>query len=237
MRLTRFTNCLQLSLCGLCRQPLTHNRAICHSCLARLPAPSRPVCRCSLPCGEADAGQLCGRCLEQPPLFSRSHCTWLYRFPLNRLINHYKHHGQLALEPLLTDIWLPYLPLHDITDNSLLVPIPIHWRRHGLRGFNQAERFAAQLAKHTGVPLYKALNQPRVAPMLQGLSGRQRRSGIRGQFRVCKTVTDRHIILIDDVMTTGSTANEATRVLLNAGAIQVDLWTLCRVMPSPLNKS
>lgn len=217
--------------CACCRETLTGARRICAACLARLTPPGPHLCRCSLPCAAVDADQLCGRCLAHPPFFSHCHCAWQYSFPLDHLINHYKHHGDLSIEPLLLSIWLQRLALLPLPQHAALVPIPIHWQRHWQRGFNQAARLAAGLAHMLGLPLLNALAQPARTPMLQGLTAAARKREVRDRFRVAASVDDRHLILIDDVMTTGSTANEAARILRAAGASRVDVWTLCRVMP------
>lgn len=222
----------QINHCACCRQPLDGGARICHACLSRLTPPGPHLCRCSLPCAPADASQLCGRCLKHPPHFSHCHCAWQYAFPLDHLINHYKHHGDLSIEPLLLAIWLERLTLLPIPASATLVPIPIHWFRHWQRGFNQAARLAAGLAYALDLPLLAALAQPARTPMLQGLNAQARKHAVRGRFRVAAQVTGRHLILVDDVMTTGSTANEAARLLLAAGAARVDLWALCRVSPS-----
>lgn len=127
-------------------------------------------------------------------------------------------------------IWLERLPQHPFASDALLVPIPMHWQRYWKRGFNQTARLAQQLSQHTGLPVLRALAQPHKTPMLQGLKASTRRRQIRNRFVVTGEVTQRHLILIDDVMTTGSTANEAARLLLRHGAARVDVWTLCRVL-------
>jgi ComF family protein len=223
--------------CPLCREPLRHPEQqhpphhICPACLQRLQPLSGPLCHCCLPCAEEDAGYHCGRCLKNPPAFADCRSAWQYTFPLNRLINRYKHHGDLSIEPLLFDIWLAALtPPPENVD--ALVPIPLHWWRQTRRGFNQATRLASLLSPALDLPLLSALDQPRQAKLLQGQTAATRRRQVRGRFHVREDVSNLHLILIDDVMTTGSTANEAARVLLDAGARRVDVWTLCRVLPA-----
>ena len=217
--------------CACCRQPLQGRLRICHACLSRLTPLPVHLCRCSLPCSAADDGQLCGRCLAHPPAFSHCHCAWQYSFPLDHLINHYKHHGDLSIEPLLLSLWLQRLALLPLPAGATLVPIPLHWQRHWQRGFNQAARLGAGLAHSLGLPLLTALSQPARTPMLQGLSAGARRRQVRGRFHLAMEVTGQHLIVVDDVMTTSSTANEAALTLLAGGAARVDVWTLCRVLP------
>ena len=221
----------KLHRCAICFEPTQSATPVCYACRARLTPLTAPLCRCSLPCHPADAGELCGRCIKQPPSFAHSHCAWQYDFPLDRVINRYKHHGDVRLEPLLVELWLQQLPATDPLPDAL-VPVPLHWWRHFRRGFNQSARLAHCLSQHTGIPLLHALSQPRSSSLLQGQSASDRRRQARGRFRVTLDVTHLRLVIIDDVMTTTSTANEAAHQLLKAGARQVDVWTLCRVLPS-----
>lgn len=228
-RLRQFLH--QQGRCALCRESLDGPLAICSGCLDRLTPAGNTQCRCGLSCSPEDAGQLCGRCLTRPPAHQACHCAWLYSFPLDRLVNRYKHHGDLSLEPLLLAIWLRQLQRIRIPEAALLVPIPVHWKRHWRRGFNQSLRLASGLGQALQLPVLPALAQPQAAPMLQGLSARTRRRQ-RHRFAVTQDVRGKQLILIDDVMTTGSTVNDAASVLLQAGAARVGVWTLCRV-PQP----
>lgn len=217
--------------CALCRETLIDKIAICSSCMQLLMPIGPHQCRCGLPCTPADAGNLCGRCLHNPPPFQACHCAWHYGFPLSQLINRYKHHGDLNLEPLLISIWKQELEKIRPPDKASLVPIPIHWRRHWQRGFNQSLRLAGSLSNLLQIPLLPALAQPQASPMQQGLSAPKRQQ-LKERFIVTCDVRHQTLILIDDVMTTGSTVRDAAHVLLGAGASYVEVWTLCRASKS-----
>lgn len=219
------------AVCMLCHNFLGSDRGICSACKTLLKSLPDTLCRCGLPTSVGERDQLCGRCIKRPPHYSATVCAWQYDFPLDRLLNRYKHQGELAIEPLLTAIWLERIETLTFNHEALLVPIPMHWRRYWKRGFNQTARLATQLSHHTGLPVCQALAQPHQTPMLQGLKASARRRQIRNRFEVICDISQRHLILIDDVMTTGSTANEAARLLMKAGAARVDIWTLCRVLP------
>ena len=143
----------QCVLCG--RQADTGLCPHCHQELERHCALSGPLCRCALPGPGLDPGALCGRCLDRPPGFAASYCAWAYRFPLDRLLNAYKHRGRLtverALETLVRTQPLPW------PEADLICPLPAHWRRRWWRGFDQAERLAASLGRRWRRPVVARL--------------------------------------------------------------------------------
>jgi ComF family protein len=123
--------------------------------------------------------------------------------------------------------------LGELPDQAILVPVPLHRSRLWNRGFNQSVLVARELSKRTGFPLaVDALKRVRSTPPLKGLNMRQRRRTVAGAFRPGGTVDlrGRTVILIDDVMTTGSTANACARILKRAGAERVDLVSWARVV-------
>jgi ComF family protein len=114
---------------------------------------------------------------------------------------------------------------------DLMVPVPLHPRRERARGFNQAAFLARALGRHAGLPVEpEALRRVRETPPQSG-DPEERRRNVREAFEVTDppAVADRNILLVDDVLTTGATANECARVLLRAGALRVGVYTLARV--------
>lgn len=184
------------------------------------------LCRCGLP--SATDAALCGRCLRRPPPFQATYCQWRYQFPLDRLINAYKHRGQLAaertLQPLLYQQPLPW------PQAELLCPLPTHWRRRLTRGFDQADRLAHLLASHWHRPVERLLLRHRPTIHQQGLDRAQRVRNLRHAFVARPAARHRRILLIDDVMTTGTSARAASRALLEEGAEEVRVWVLARTM-------
>jgi ComF family protein len=119
----------------------------------------------------------------------------------------------------------------DLPPNALLVPVPLHRRRLWSRGFNQSAIVARELSRRTGVPVaVDALRRIRPTPPLKGMGMRQRRRTVAGAFRANAELRGRTVILVDDVLTTGSTANACARVLKRAGAERVDLISWARVV-------
>ncbi|MBF1801748.1 phosphoribosyltransferase family protein [Alloalcanivorax profundimaris] len=202
----------------------------CHRELERHCALSGPLCRCALPGPGLDPGALCGRCLDRPPGFAASYCAWAYRFPLDRLLNAYKHRGRLTVERALETLTraqpLPW------PEADLICPLPAHWRRRWWRGFDQAERLAASLGRRWRRPVVPVLTRPRATRHQQGQSRATRVRSLRHAFRADPRARGRRILLVDDVMTTGASARAAARALGEAGAAEVRVWVLARTLRS-----
>ena len=113
----------------------------------------------------------------------------------------------------------------------MIVPIPLHWTRAWQRGFNQSELLSKILAKRINTPLVRAVGRKRRTPAQAGLTNAQRRTNVSGSFVWNKRcpVKDRHVLLVDDVLTTGATASACASVLKRAGAKRVTVLTLARV--------
>ena len=121
----------------------------------------------------------------------------------------------------------------DLPPESILVPVPLHRSRISSRGFNQSAIVARDLSRRTGLEVkVDALRRVRPTPALKGMSRNQRRRTVAGAFRVDAKaqLRGRTIVLVDDVLTTGSTANACARALKRAGAARVDLISWARVI-------
>ncbi|MBM1143899.1 MAG: hypothetical protein CL543_11650 [Alcanivorax sp.] len=216
----------QCVLCG--RRADTGLCPHCHRELERHCALSGPLCRCALPGPGLDPGALCGRCLDRPPGFAASYCAWAYRFPLDRLLNAYKHRGRLTVERALETLTraqpLPW------PEADLICPLPAHWRRRWWRGFDQAERLAASLGRRWRRPVVPVLTRARATRHQQGQSRATRVRNLRHAFRADARARGRRILLVDDVMTTGASARAAARALGEAGAAEVRVWVLARTL-------
>lgn len=231
--------------CLLCRMPVRTRSGLCSGCQQSLVARESPVCRCglALPCAPpitleppatvespatsetTERPSLCGRCLNNPPPFDRLLSPFAYTWPLNRLIPRYKYQGHTAIERVLLDLWRhhPPAPLPDA-----LVPVPLHWRRHWWRGFNQSHRLALGLSSAWNIPVLQALTRTRPTRHQQGLTAPKRYRNVAGSFRCIKPVAQRHIALVDDVVTTAATARAASQALHDAGAARIDVLALAR---------
>jgi ComF family protein len=225
------------SQCRLCQETLRGISwaPICDSFLASArPSRAANFCeRCGLPF-ETNAplhgGLACALCRADPPAFDAARSGGIFDGDYRRLIHFLKYDGMRPLARPLAAWTAEVLP--ELGDVDLLLPVPLHWSRRVKRGFNQAELFAKELSKITGVPADgRALRRTRPTPSQAGLSRRQRRENLRGVFEVkdAVRVRGRSVAVIDDVMTTGTTVAACAQVLKKAGAGRVTALTAARV--------
>jgi len=156
-----------------------------------------------------------------------------YEGVLRELLNLYKYSRIRTLDKPLANLLARAMPLDEPFD--AIVPVPLHWLRQWKRGFNQSELLARALARRTGLPVLKALKRGRSTLTQAGLSNHARRQNVCRAFRA-RPVDGKRILLIDDVMTTGSTAAACALALKKAGARRVALLTVARAdrrMPGP----
>jgi len=221
----------QTKRCMLCLSAADTGRELCHACHLDLPwlGPHCRVCALPLP----TEGQLCGQCQTSPPAFTRVIAPFRYAFPLDSLIPAYKHHQQFAFGRLMAELLGEAIAAEhaDAAPVECLVPLPLHQRRQARRGFNQATELARPIAHALGLPLLpNALQRVKATESQQGLTAADRRRNLQDAFRcpAVHLVEDRHVALLDDVVTTGATVRAASRTLLDAGARQVSVWCVAR---------
>jgi ComF family protein len=212
-----------LSLCGECRATLVPlPREACAIC-------SRPLAAHALP-----ADYRCGACRQSPPAFDRLLALWSYRPPLDAVIQGLKfrrldylgRHLAVALAAGLRD---------RLAGCDRVIPVPLHWRRRLARGYNQAERIARPLAGRLALPYLPALSRRRATPP-QSLLGRDDRlANLRKAFCVPhpERVRGLHLLLVDDVATTGATLEAAAVALKSAGAASVTALVVARTPLEP----
>ncbi len=149
-----------------------------------------------------------------------------YHWPLARLVQQFKYHRQLTLAAPLARLMHRYLPpLSPDFAPDFLVPIPLHPQRFAKRGFNQSAELALQLGHLRQIPVsFHCLARTIATPSQVGLNAQQRQHNLGHAFAVSCPVAGQKIVLIDDVMTTGTTLAQAAKTLLAAGAKQVDAW-------------
>lgn len=213
-------------LCQACRQELPHNHNAC------------PRCALPLPAG-APATQRCGACRQHPPAFDRCLTPLLYQPPLDLLVGGLKFHGKLGYGRLLSRLMADYLE-RMLADGvpELIIPIPLHPTRLRSRGYNQALELARPLERRLGIPVtpFSCRRHKNTAPQVdQALEGRH--SNISGAFQITGKIQARHVALVDDVVTTGSTVAELARTLKRAGVKRVDVWAAARTPSSTPSRS
>jgi len=222
-------------VCVLCDAPGHQHLELCEGCIADLPwlKSCCAVCAVPLPLNQQN---LCGQCLAEEPPFSHCISAFEYRYPVDRLIIEFKFSQQLIIGKVLAylaaDIIQQQTNENELPD--LLVPVPIHPKRLRERGFNQALEIADVISQRLAIPVdYQSCSRQINTASQKSLSAKRRRSNLKGAFSVSRSLTDQSIAIVDDVLTTGATAEALTRCMVKAGAKKVQVWTLART-PDPL---
>lgn len=208
----------------------------CPQCRDRWTAVAAPLCsRCGL-VFKSRVGQdhLCGRCLKRPGAFTRARATGVYDQSLRIAIHAFKFKGRtrlaVPLGRLLFDTYQHYWRIGDI---DVVAPVPLHRRRFRQRGFNQAHLLVRQwrLPAETVIIRDLLVRSRDTAPQT-GLDRRQRRLNIKNAFsmRCPGQSTGKRVLLVDDVLTTGATADICAAALMRDGARRVDVLTLARAL-------
>lgn len=216
--------------CGGCGSIVDEIDSFCTDCWRKLEFLQGGCVRCGLPLKGTDA-ETCAACLTRPPRLDRIRAAVGYDEISRSIALRLKYGRKTALARTMSRYMRPLIG--DLPANALLIPVPLHRRRLWSRGFNQSAIVARELSRRTGVPVaLDALKRTRATPPLKGMGMRQRRRTVAGAFQANASaeIGGRTIILIDDVLTTGSTANACARVLKRAGAERVDLISWARVI-------
>lgn len=171
----------------------------------------------------------CGDCIKRPPLYNRLITATHYQFPVDKALSELKFNHQLHYARSLSFLLEQTLRQHYTNTEfpQALIAIPLHPKRLGERGFNQSDLIAKQLEKNLKVRRINALTRIKDTPHQIGLSEKQRRKNLHKAFAVQDQLPE-HIALVDDVVTTGSTVNEAAKQCLKHGAKKVDVWCLAK---------
>ena len=210
--------------------------AICSGCEADLPWLGAHCLVCALPL--THHGLTCGECLKHRPSFARVEAPWRYEFPVASLINRFKHRGDMPFGRLLADLLTQHVQ-HALAQGlprpDGLIAVPLSRTRQRQRGFNQAQMLSQWLSRQLHIDTLKdVLIRTADAPAQQQLDARSRKRNLRHAFNLHPdaSVNGLHLALVDDVLTTGATADTLARLLLRAGATRVDVYCLART-PKP----
>lgn len=202
---------------------------LCEGCWTDLPWNHSACLRCALPLVSTKQG-LCRNCARRSPPQDLAVAPWRYAAPVDQWLQALKFDRQLAVLPTLGSGLIQQLSRRPEPLPELIIPIPLHRKRRSQRGFNQSQELARQLAGALSLCVQpEALQRTRDTPTQSGsASAAQRRHNIRGAFRVRADLQGRHIALLDDVITTSSTMQEAAKVCRAAGAARIEIWAVAR---------
>jgi ComF family protein len=204
---------------------------LCERCESELPVNDRCCPRCAESLAAESDAPLCGACLRQPPHFDVCIAPFRYAYPLDFMIRAFKYGGEIAYGRVLGDAFARKV---GSGPPELLLPVPLGRKRFAQRGYNQATELAMRWSQHFGISLRTdVLVRTRDTAEQAGLDRKARRRNLRKAFALTAPVRARHVALVDDVVTTGSTANEIARLLRRAGVARVEIWAIARAARQP----
>jgi len=222
--------------CLICDEPTETETQLCVACETDLPWLGDQCMTCALPLPAA--GLTCGGCLKDPPAFEQVLVPWSYGFPVDSLITRFKHNAKWPFGRLLGEVLGQFLQ-HRFDEGlprpDALLPVPLANKRLRQRGFNQAAMLARWLGKQLDLPCEEnVLRRIQDTSAQQALDAKARKRNLRNAFDLLPEahVQGRHLALVDDVLTTGATAQALARLLVDAGATRVDVYCLART-PKP----
>lgn len=150
-----------------------------------------------------------------------------YEFPVDVAIKSFKFRRKLSYAPAFAEILCATCVLLP-DDIDAVVPVPLHWRREAFRGFNQAKEIANPVAKLLNVPIMRGLRRQNATPFQSGLAAKDRERNLRRAFAVRTPFSYEHVLIVDDVVTTGATARSLAKVLLRNGVRRVSVLAIAR---------
>lgn len=217
--------------CAGCGTIVSDVHSFCPDCWKQIEFLGSAGCvTCGMPLQATDA-ENCAVCLAKPPRIARTRAAVAYGDVSRGLALRLKYGRKIAIAKTMARYMAPLIEARG--DGALLVPVPLHRSRLWQRGFNQSAIVARALSLHTGLETNATLlKRVKRTPPLKGMSLQQRRRVVAGAFKVedGATVAGRTVVLVDDVLTTGSTANACARELRRAGAARVELISWARVV-------
>ena len=224
------------SSCVLCHASVKREISLCHACEADLPTITHACKICGIPLSENQS--VCGQCLKSPPAVDYTVSLFHYESPINYLITELKFANKLSHAAILGFLLKQkILSSHNSgTKNNYpdaLIPVPLHQKRLIKRGFNQSLEITKELNKGLQLPIHTDFIQRHRATHAQSeLDVKQRKKNIKGCFNLTNKVIPvyNHIVIIDDVVTTGATINEVAKTLKKAGFKKVGVWSIARAV-------
>jgi ComF family protein len=215
--------------CVLCGS-MSHYGLWCSACDRDLPYLNTRHCPvCALP---TPAGETCGQCLKQPPMFTNTVAVFGYSFPLDKLIQAMKYGEQLPLAHSFAKKLAKVIDIDELPD--CLIPMPLHPAKLRERGFNQSLLLAETIARAHDLNLLPgACRRVRDTPPQSVLPWKERKKNVRNAFLCDIDLTGMKVALVDDVLTTGASMDALAVAVRQRGAKVISAWVVARTLPHP----
>jgi ComF family protein len=217
------------SRCAFCGTPRRHGETlVCSGCDADLPRPRYQCTGCAqILSTPITMGAVCSDCQSRPTPFAAIAVPFEYEFPLDAAIRRYKFRRRLWYAPAFAELLLPAFNVLPETIDALL-PVPLHWLRHGGRGFNQATEICRVLRKRVDLPMLGNVVRQRATPYQSASNSRARRRNLKQAFSIRGTIDAKHVLIVDDVVTTGETCRQLAKLLIAHDVEKVSVLAIAR---------
>ncbi len=218
-------------LCCLCEGYSGRNQDLCEYCYPKLPWIEDRCYRCGLKLLKKDEAIFCEKCTESPPTFERLCAVFGYEPPIIQMVTGLKFGSQLAYGRVLGEIFAEKVYKWYQNDHlpEAVLPVPLHKKRLRQRGYNQSLELLQPFIKQSKIPLLlQSCERVRATKPQSGLCVENRRQNIQKSFVLKRAILQKHIAVMDDVVTTGSTINALCDVLKES-VDRIDIWCICRV--------
>jgi ComF family protein len=213
--------------CTLCGERVSRGQAFCDGCERSLPLLGSGCAVCATRLAPGADSLICGACQQRPPRYVSVHTPFRYAAPIDRLIQGAKYNARFDWLDMMARRLAEHVRAR-ASGVDAIVPVPLHRSRLRSRGYNQALELARPVARSLRLPLRQELERVRPTPPQTALSPDDRRRNVRNAFAAAGDFTGLRVALIDDVMTTGATAQAVARCLRRAGAASVEVWVVAR---------
>lgn len=212
--------------CILCKERHQNPNNLCSDCLKNLPWKTASFIRCASTLTHKNDCMLCGYCIQATPIISNTHALFDYAEPINVLINQLKFSHRLAVAKCLGILWAQKLLQEEsIQKPNYIIPVPLHYKRLRERTFNQAIEITRPISQALKIPIVTTgISRKKNTKAQAMLSRKERAKNIKGAFTVTRNLTGSHVVIIDDVITTGNTITTLANEVKKAGASRIDAW-------------
>ncbi len=215
--------------CFLCTRSCDNRSVTCTECLNDTVMNTNACPKCARP---SSASKTCAECLIRPWESIKSvHALFQYLYPVNRLIQHMKFKQGIDVANSLGSLLANLSLYSDAAKPDCIIPVPLHFSRLVSRGYNQSVELARPLSRQLGIAVdVGACKRNRATIPQTDLPVKKRKQNVLNAFSATERISYKHVLLVDDVVTTGSTVNELARTLRLAGVNQVDVLTCARAV-------
>lgn len=225
--------------CLLCGQVVKREISLCKACESDLPINDHACPVCAIPIKNTQANLTCGQCIKSPPSYDYGYSVFRYEMPIVKMVSQMKFSKKLSYASILASLLAKSYAKNEAAYGipEAILPVPLHNKRLVQRGYNQSLELSRKLSKQLRKPLLLDFIKRVTETQAQTeLNKKQRRQNVKGSFEALKKSTYKHILVIDDVVTTGATINEVARVLKNSGVTTVGFLSIARAQLEKNNK-